>query len=236
MEEKTKRKIKNKRERGITLIALVITIIVLLILAGVSIAMLTGNNGILTQANNAKIEQSHGAVREAMSLAYNEWKIEVDTSSTTKLASTETVTIQGEEEKTKAPTTINFLDFLKATKGYIDDSGKIDVEKLTGSKQALGNGEGTEDVYKLEKENESYVVKYYKTSTKIEEIWSINGSSSIGSTEPNWEEILADANSNPNKYEHPDQKSSEEIGIGTDGKPVNMDLWNPAISYERKFI
>ena len=41
--------------RGITLIALVITIIVLLILAGVSIAMLTGQNGILTQAQNAKI-------------------------------------------------------------------------------------------------------------------------------------------------------------------------------------
>ena len=43
-----------KRKEGITLIALVITIIVLLILAGVSIAMLTGQNGILTQAQNAK--------------------------------------------------------------------------------------------------------------------------------------------------------------------------------------
>ena len=43
-----------KKEKGITLIALVITIIVLLILAGVSTAMLTGENGILTQANNAK--------------------------------------------------------------------------------------------------------------------------------------------------------------------------------------
>ena len=42
--------------KGITLIALVITIIVLLILAGVSITMLTGNNGILTQAQNAKKE------------------------------------------------------------------------------------------------------------------------------------------------------------------------------------
>ena len=38
-----------KNEIGITLIALVITIIVLLILAAVSIAMLTGENGILTQ-------------------------------------------------------------------------------------------------------------------------------------------------------------------------------------------
>lgn len=43
-----------KEENGITLIALVLTIIVLLILAGVSIAMLTGNNGILTQAQRAK--------------------------------------------------------------------------------------------------------------------------------------------------------------------------------------
>ena len=42
-----------KDNKGITLIALVITIIVLLILAGVSIAILTGSNGILTQAQNA---------------------------------------------------------------------------------------------------------------------------------------------------------------------------------------
>ena len=40
--------------RGITLIALVITIIVLLILAGISIAMLTGENGIITKAQEAK--------------------------------------------------------------------------------------------------------------------------------------------------------------------------------------
>ena len=57
MQEKVKkvqRETKRKQAKGITLIALVITIIVLLILAGVSIAMLTGQNGILTQAQNAK--------------------------------------------------------------------------------------------------------------------------------------------------------------------------------------
>ena len=52
-EEKLKRA-DIKKNKGITLIALVITIIILLILAGVSIAMLTGNNGILTQAKLAK--------------------------------------------------------------------------------------------------------------------------------------------------------------------------------------
>ena len=46
---------KNKKNtRGITLIALVITIIVLLILAGVTIAALSGDNGILTRAKEAK--------------------------------------------------------------------------------------------------------------------------------------------------------------------------------------
>ena len=44
----------RKIEKGITLIALVITIIVLLILAGVSIAFLVGDNGILKYTINAK--------------------------------------------------------------------------------------------------------------------------------------------------------------------------------------
>ena len=54
----------KRKERGITLIALVITIIVLLILAGVSIAMLTGENGILTQAQTAKEKTEKASVIE----------------------------------------------------------------------------------------------------------------------------------------------------------------------------
>ena len=55
---------KLKNARGITLIALVITIIVLLILAGVTIATLTGQNGILTQANTAKTQTERAKVIE----------------------------------------------------------------------------------------------------------------------------------------------------------------------------
>ena len=51
---------KFKEKRGITLIALVVTIIVLLILAGISISMLTGQNGILNRAGEAK-EQTTAA-------------------------------------------------------------------------------------------------------------------------------------------------------------------------------
>ena len=60
-----------KGSRGITLIALVITIIVLLILAAVSIATLTGENGILTQATRAGEETNNATEKEQIGLAYN---------------------------------------------------------------------------------------------------------------------------------------------------------------------
>lgn len=60
---------KNMRDKGITLIALVITIIVLLILAAVSIATLTGENGILTRANDAKASTEIAEEREKVELA-----------------------------------------------------------------------------------------------------------------------------------------------------------------------
>ena len=58
----------TKSNRGITLIALVVTIVVLLILAGVSIATLTGQNGILTQADKAKTETVKVGVQEKVQL------------------------------------------------------------------------------------------------------------------------------------------------------------------------
>ena len=60
-----------RNNKGITLIALVITIIVLLILAGVSIAMLTGENGILTQSQNAKTETSDAEIADRINMALN---------------------------------------------------------------------------------------------------------------------------------------------------------------------
>lgn len=43
-----------KEQKGITLVALVITIIILLILAGISIASITSDNGLFTRAKQAK--------------------------------------------------------------------------------------------------------------------------------------------------------------------------------------
>ena len=71
----TKIKELKKSSKGITLIALVITIIVLLILAGVSIAMLTGDNGILTQAKEAKEANIAGTEKEQIQLAMQSLKM-----------------------------------------------------------------------------------------------------------------------------------------------------------------
>ena len=59
----------TKSSRGITLIALVITIIVLLILAGISISMLSGDNGILQKAAEAKEKTDEATLREEQQLA-----------------------------------------------------------------------------------------------------------------------------------------------------------------------
>ena len=66
---KTAKKQKLKESKGITLIALVITIIVLLILAGVTIATLTGDNGILGKANDAKTQTEQAKEDENLKIA-----------------------------------------------------------------------------------------------------------------------------------------------------------------------
>ena len=60
----------EKEKRGITLIALVVTIIVLLILAGISIGMLSGNNGILKKSRETKSATITGEEKEQVELAY----------------------------------------------------------------------------------------------------------------------------------------------------------------------
>lgn len=58
-----------KNQKGITLVALVITIIVLLILAGVSISLVVGNNGVLTQASNSVVVNKAAAARQSLLMA-----------------------------------------------------------------------------------------------------------------------------------------------------------------------
>lgn len=64
-------KTKTAKSAGITLIALVITIIVLLILAGISISMLAGDNSILSKATDAKEKSGISQAEERIKMSYN---------------------------------------------------------------------------------------------------------------------------------------------------------------------
>ena len=63
-----KKEIKNKQERGITLIALVVTIVVLLILAGVSISLVLNNNGVISKAKDAKNQYAEAQTNDEKQL------------------------------------------------------------------------------------------------------------------------------------------------------------------------
>ena len=69
----------TKENEGITLIALVVTIIVLLILAGVSISVLSGDNGILLNVSKSNTENAYYGAKEQVELAFMSVKIEIMT-------------------------------------------------------------------------------------------------------------------------------------------------------------
>lgn len=86
-------KTKLRSKNGITLIALVITIVVILILAGVSIATLTGDNGLLSKAQSAKIETEKSAIEEQRSLAKVEASLNENVTTYTKTLDGKEVTV-----------------------------------------------------------------------------------------------------------------------------------------------
>lgn len=67
---------KIKRNKGITLVALVVTIILLLILAGITITALTKDNGLLKRTQQAKEETIKAQLKEEISIAIQEIQTE----------------------------------------------------------------------------------------------------------------------------------------------------------------
>lgn len=121
MTEKQKTKYK---ERGITLIALVITIIVLLILAGVALSALTGDNGILNNAEKAKEKTEIANEKEIIELAAQAAKFKTDQNMQEVL---------DDLLKSEKATTIDNGDtivvmFEKSERAYtIDKNGKVEL-------------------------------------------------------------------------------------------------------------
>ena len=117
----------KEAQKGITLIALVITIIVLLILAGVSIAMLTGQNGILTQAQNAKTTTENKSAEEKVKLAVMGARADDGTLTVGKLR-TELANYGGTVEGDTFPVTatVDGKSFTVDNKGNVTSTGSSD--------------------------------------------------------------------------------------------------------------
>ena len=66
----------RKSKNGITLVALVVTIIVLLLLAGIAIATLGGENGIFSKVKQAKKAQIESEMKEQLTMGLQELQVE----------------------------------------------------------------------------------------------------------------------------------------------------------------
>lgn len=156
-----------KSTNGITLIALVITIIVLLILAGISIGMLAGDNSILQRAAEAKEKTDEAQEKESIELAIMSTQI---------------------KNKNKDLTQTNIQDEMNNQFG----DGKAIV---------MNNEDGTFTITLIDSKKDYNII-----SDRV-----VRGI--------NWNESMLNTVA-------PDEQTLEGvIGIGTDGKPVNMDLW-----------
>ena len=120
----------KKSTSGITLIALVITIIVILILAGVSIMTLTGENGLIQRAAKAKTETEDAAEYEKFRLAVQAAKIDglgtVNTESLTTELRNEGI-IGSEDTISSLPTavTVNGKSYIVKKDGSIQEGSDV---------------------------------------------------------------------------------------------------------------
>lgn len=119
-----------KSQKGITLIALVITIIVLLILAGVTIAMLTGENGILNKATGAVSDTEKATAEEAIkmevynNIATNEGTFDLDTF-TSITTNSDYNYVVGTAANNKKDVTVTGKDSKSIGTWSVDDKGDI---------------------------------------------------------------------------------------------------------------
>ena len=178
-----KNKVRNKlnASKGITLIALVITIIVLLILAAVSIATLTGENGILSKANTAKTETEKAGAKEKVQMAVmssfdDSGKLDY-TQLKTNLDKVEGI------DKESIPPKINNLPITVNVDGYdvkIDENGKVTVEGENGGSGDKPNPPTTSTVEEakntgtvLDENNPTTITDTYGNEVKVPEGFKI---------------------------------------------------------------
>ncbi len=158
----------KKNSRGITLVSLVITVIVLLILSTITINALSGDNGILKRATEAKENTQISQEKEIVQLAV--------------------------------------VNVVKDNKRMNQSNlqSEMDKQYKEGKTIVSDNGDSTFSVIFVDSNREYDVVSGEVKSGK------------------NWSEIKQNAKA---PEEQKEERNNGVIGIGTDGKSVNMDLW-----------
>ena len=130
-----------RNQRGITLVALVITIIVLLILAAVTIAALGGQNGILTNASRSQVANELGEAEDLINLTANE----AINNYYTTIYVNGTAEVDGTNDKqTVVTNAINALSLNNGTTKGITDQGDDKLVTVT-SKNGKGKATATID-------------------------------------------------------------------------------------------
>lgn len=138
-----------KNQKGITLIALVITIIVLLILAGITIALLTGDNGLITKSQKAASDTAVAEAKEKATVAvaaayadYMEAKYTNSTGAVPQTAFTATTYVTGLSNVSGAyEVSAGIITITpkkadgKEVKGEIQDNGSITWTEATPTAQ-----------------------------------------------------------------------------------------------------
>ena len=175
------KQMKNKKERGITLIALVVTIIVLIILAGISINLIFGNLGIVTKAKEAKTATEIASIKEKIQTeiiskqAENYGNISDDT--LTKILEKYGKLSDEENLKDKILTTNKGNHKIKVSDIFNGTTKEDDPKEPTFTKVA-----NAPDLSGFNKDNTNYV-SWDLTSSP----YTINDSTTISGTAPsNW--------------------------------------------------
>ncbi len=139
-----------KDQKGITLVALVVTIIVLLILAGVTIAMVFGNTGIFTKAENAGDATFKSDAKSVIQLAVLNYKVDSyngttgaqdntpDAKGAAKAAKSELVANGYTSTEIKSDTDGNA--YVTVTKGDLSVNVKIESSLVTSEVESLPSG------------------------------------------------------------------------------------------------
>lgn len=125
---------KNKSNKGITLIALVVTIIILILLAGISIHLIFGQYGLMDRAKTAKEETRAGSVQDERNL----WIADVEVAKATNQTYKSMDNIL-EELKNKGLLTAEEVNIIKA-----DENNEITIASKTISFKIDGNNNPVE--------------------------------------------------------------------------------------------